>query len=263
MRKKINWTQVLVETIGLPTLLSIVIGVPAMITFIRAIWEGLSPRGQIIAIVSITLISLAIGLFIYGQARKILYGIPKILHQMHLRTIQLASHLSITTLPKEDFVSFMSLVNIDSKEIFASIADLNSLLSSVPKLVEIAETQSGKVKTEKETPLRIFYFMYEKIGLKEALETDKLYKQLKQKLSRIQSLVPTVEMSQAILEYDMKSRIIGTFLPMFETIPDEMFQILPLPYKIDRIRKVEELNNQMATQLARVRECIDKYYKEK
>ena len=178
-----------------------------------------------------------------------------------MRTVGLASHLNIMALPQEDLTNFMSLVGIDATKLYSSIKDFESLLSFAPELIETAEKKSKKAMVEAETPQRAFYLMYEKIGLKDALETDKQYKQLKQKLDKITRVVPTEEITQAILEYNKTSRIVGTFLPMFTTIDDQIAQILPLQYNIDRARKIEELNETMALLLSKVWGSIGKYYK--
>ncbi|MBA7499446.1 hypothetical protein ES704_02190 [subsurface metagenome] len=261
MSNKYRVIPAVVQTIGLGETISIIIGVPAMITMVANIWHSLSTNQQIIVAISGTVIFVAVGLFIYGQLRKALYVIPKILHQMHLRTVELASHLNIMTLPQEDLIKLMSLVSIDATQLYSSIKDFESVLSSVPELIKIAEKQSKKAKEEEETPQRVFYLMYEKIGLKNALETDKQYQKLKGKLDKIMTIVPTEEINQAILEYNKTSRIVGTFLPMFTTIDDRIVQILPLEYNIDRTRKIEQLDGTMTLLLSKIWECIGKYYK--
>lgn len=258
--KKYNLVWATIQTIGIPQILAYIIGVPAMITGILVVWHSLSTSFQITLGVSSGLVLLAIGLFIYGQTRKVLYNIPNILHQMHLRRMELATHL---TLKEIDFAKFMSLVGINSDELFATIKDFDELLSSTPKLVEIAETQSEKAKTEQNAPQRIFHFFYEEVGLKKASEQDKIYQNLEQQLNKIQPIVPSEEISQAMLEYDKVSRIFGTFLPIFTTIDTQVLELLPLSYQIDRTLKVDELNDKMKLLLSKVRESIDKYYKGK
>lgn len=261
MSNKYRTIPAVVQTIGLGETISIIIGVPAMIILIVNIWHSLNTNQQVTIVIAGSVILVAIMVFIYSQIRKVLYKIPKILHQLHLRTVELASHLNIMALPQEDLTNLMSLVSIDATQLYSSIKDLNSLLSSAPELIKMAAEQSAKAIGEKETLQRVFYLMYEKIGLKNALETDKQYKQLKQKLDKITRIVPTEEINQAILEYNKTSRIVGTFLPMFTTINDQIVQMLPLQYNIDRTRKIEELNETMALLLSKVWESIGKYYK--
>jgi len=119
------------------------------------------------------------------------------------------------------------------------------------------------VKAEGETPLRLCYLLYERIGLKQALETDEPYKQLGQSLDRIQPSVPTVEITEAVLEYGKISRIFCSILPLLHMRHRLIEQMLPLQYKIDRVRYVERINDTMAKLLAKVRESIDRYYKGK
>lgn len=261
MSNKYRIIPAVVQTIGLGETISIIIGVPAMITMIANIWHSLSTNQQIIVAILGTVILVAVGWFIYSRLRKVLYVIPKILYQMHLRTVELASHLNIMTLPQEDLIKLLSLVSIDATQLYSSIKDFESVLSSAPELIEIAEKQSEKAKGEEETPQRVFYLMYEKIGLKNALEVDKQYQKLKRKLDKLIPIVPTEEINQAILEYNKTSHIVGTFSPMCTTIDDQIIQILPLEYNIDRTLKIEQLDEVMTLLLSKVWESIGKYYK--
>ena len=152
MSNKYRIISAVVQTIGLGETISIIIGVPAMITLIVNIWHSLNTNQQIIIAIAGSVILVAIIVFIYSQIKKVLYKIPKILHQMHLRTVELASRLNIMALPQEDLTNLMSLVSIDTTQLYSSIKDLSSLLSSAPELIKMAEEQSEKAKGEKETP---------------------------------------------------------------------------------------------------------------
>jgi hypothetical protein len=250
-----------VQAIGLYEIISIIIGVPSVIVLIIDIWHSLSRNRQIIAVIVIILILSGVGLFISSQIKKRLYRIPKILHQMHKRTLELVSTLDAMALSEADFTSFMSLVSIDTAQLFSSIKDLESLAASVPEIVKTAETQSEKLKDEKETPQRVFYLLYDKMGLKGALESDKQYQKLKRSLDNLMPIVPTKEISEAVLEYEKSSRIAGTFLPLFRTSNEQVLQILPLQYKIDQTRLTETTEERMTILLSKVWEAIDKYYK--
>jgi len=266
MDKKPNLFQVLVETVGLPAVISTIVGVPAMITLLVTIWSSLSQNQRIVVTVSVAVIVFAVVYAFYGQTRKVLYVIPKILLQMHMRRAELASQLRVATLTAEDYAEFMSLVNIDATQVRTSllgVKDLDSLVGHIPDLIKLAETQTDSAKKEAETPLRVYEYMYDKIGLKKAVEGDKIHQNLSQQLNKLNPLVPSVDIRTAIITYNNVSRAGCSFLPLFQSIGDQMIQLLPLKYKIDRTRKVEQFNDQMMILLARVRETIDKYYKGK
>jgi hypothetical protein len=83
MDKKPYWLHILTETIGIPQIIAILIGVPTMTIFVWSIWQSLTLSHQIIAVTSGCAIMLVISLFIYGQTRKILYVIPDLLYKMN------------------------------------------------------------------------------------------------------------------------------------------------------------------------------------
>lgn len=262
MSNKFKAITVVVQVIGLYETISIVVGVPAMIVLIINIWRSLTNSQQIVVVIVSVIILAAIGLFIYSQIRKRLYRIPEILHQMHKRTLQLSSELGATALSQEDFADFMSLIKIDASQLFSSIADLESLKAFAPELIKTVETQTEKVvEDEKETVQRAFYLMYDKMGLRGALEADRQYQKLKQSLDKLMPTIPTEEISKAVLGYEKSSRIIGAFWPLFCNLGDQVLQILPLQYKIDRTRLTEQADEKMTLLLSKVWEAINKYYK--
>jgi len=253
---------VVVRVIGLYEIISIIIGVPAIILLVINIWHSLTNSQQIVAIIVSVIILAAIGLFIYSQIRKRLYRIPKVLHQMYKRMLELASELDATALSQEDFADLMSLINIDASQLYSSITDLESLAAFAPELIKAVETQVEKVaKDEEKTGQRTFYLMYDKVGLKRALEADRQYQKLKQSLNKLMPVIPTVEINRAVLEYEKSSRIVCTFLPIFSCTSEQVQQALPLQYKIDETLIVEQSNEKMALLLSKVWEAIDKYYK--
>ena len=74
-------------------------------------------------------------------------------------------------------------------------------------------------------------------------------------------VIPTEEISRAVLEYEKSSHIAGAFLPIFCSTNDQMLQMLPLQYRIDETLIVEQLDEKMALLLSKVWEAINKYYK--
>jgi len=259
---KFKAITVVVQVIGLYETISIIVGVPAMIALIINIWYSLTNSQQIVTVIVSVIILAAIGLFIYSQTRKRLYRIPNILHQMHKRMLELASELDATALSQEDFADLMSLINIDASQLYSSITDLESLAASAPELIKAVETQTEKVaRDEEKTGQRAFYLMYDKIGLKRALEADRQYQKLKQSLNQLMPVIPTEEISRAVLEYEKSSRIVCAFLPIFCCTNEQIQQVLPLQYKIDETLVVEQSNEKMALLLSKVWEAIDKYYK--
>lgn len=262
MSNKFKAIKVAVQAIGLYETISIIIAVPAVITLIINIWHSLTNNQQIIVVIVSILILAAIGLFIYSQIKKRFYRIPNILHQMHKRTFELASGLDAMTWSQEDFAGFMSLINIDASQLFSSITDLDSLIASAPELLKTVETQTEKVvEDEKETGLRAFYLIYDKIGLRGVLEADRQYQKSKQSLDKLIPTIPTEEISQAVLGYEKSSRMLCAFLPLFCNLNDQILRILPLQYRIDRTRVMEQSNEKMTLLLSKVWEAINKYYK--
>jgi len=264
MDNKPMWLRILLDRIGIQSLVAFFIGVPAMIIFIQSIWNALSQDQRILAVVFGSLLLVAIILFIYSRTRKILYVIPMLLHKMHGRTVELASSLNPESLSEEDLNNFMSLTAINMvqlQSLKSSIPNIDSLINFAPDLIKIAENGSEKTKTDRDAVWRLQYFMFERIGLKEALKQDKMYGKLRKRLDKIQ--IPTVEIRQSILDCENISHIIGTWLPILHLpIGKAIYQtIFPLPFKIDSEVKVDELNNQMKLLLSKVEESIDKYYK--
>lgn len=262
MSNKFKAIAVVVQVIGLYEAISIIVGVPAMVTLIINIWHSLTNNQQIIVVIVSILILMAIGLFIYGQIKKRLYRIPKILHQMHERTFTLASELDAMALSQEDWADLLSLIDIDASQVFSSITDLESLMVSAPELLKTVETQAERaIEDEKETAQRAFYLIYDKMGLRGKLQADKQYQKSKQSLDKLIPIIPTEEISQAVLEYEKSSRIVSAFLPIFCTTNAQVLQILPLQCKIDQTRLMEQSNEKMTLLLSKVWEAINKYYK--
>jgi hypothetical protein len=182
-----NFWQLLFNTIGFPTIIATILGVPAMIAFVATVWHTLSWSHQVIAAIMAGIIIIAITIFIYGRVRKQLYIIPTILNQMHTRSYELATQLSPNFDDKESIES-LSLLHIDPTELLSlvsSVTTIDQMKEVVPGLLEMAALQTEKAKEEKETPQRIFQFFYDKVGLKKALEKDKNYQHLKQQLDKV------------------------------------------------------------------------------
>lgn len=259
--QKSNLWQLLLNNI--PTLIATIIGVSGMIVGICDVWHALSPSRQIIAGVMGGIVVVALVIFIYGQLRKTLYVIPTILHRMHIRSYELAMQLR-PELNEKDLVDLLSLIHIDSTEFVLSVLSVEAeQLKEVvaPQLLEMTVSQTEKAQEEKEAPQRIFWFFYEKVGLKEALEKDKKYQHLEQQLDKVWLHdVPTTEISTAIGEYKSTSRVICTLLPIVQASDTQTLQLIPLSRRLDIPRKIEEVETTMKGALAKVRESIDKYY---
>ena len=257
------WKWILLENVGIPTIVAIVLGVPAMIVLIVDIWQVMSLSQQIVAGVSCSVIALAVALFVWGRIKKKLYAIPPILTQMKARTMELAKDLDAVKPINENHDELKSLMNIDIDQLMSSLEtqDIEGLKSGAKEVFKMAEVQSQKAREQEGQPMRIFWFFYEIIGLKRALDTDMQYTQLTKELNKIQPHIPNVETNKAIVECKNMSRIIGTFLPIFSMSDPQILQVLPLPYKLDCTMKMEELDNMMNASIAKVRECIDNYYR--
>lgn len=81
MAKKNNTIILLLQQVGILELLAVVFGVPAMITVVVTIWHSLAVMEQVTVAVGTALTILAVGLFIYGRVRKVLFIIPFLLYK--------------------------------------------------------------------------------------------------------------------------------------------------------------------------------------
>ena len=263
MYTKPTWVRILTETIGIPQIITFIIGVPAMIGFICVIWQALSFSHQVIAVILGIVVLVAIILFVYFQTKKKLYVIPKLILKIHQRTIELAANLKIEDMALQDFTDFISLTDIDTKQLEtlkSSIPDIDSLINLAPELIRLAEMGAEHAKTDKEAVWRLQYFMYGKVGLKQAIKQDKIYQKLKRQLDSIQIPNPIIE--RAIFDCESLSLIMGTWSPVLQAEGIEKIQdVFPLSYKIDRELKIDELGKQIKLAISKLIEVINGYYK--
>ncbi len=274
-----EWISMLLETMGLSKFISIIIGVPAMISLIYVIWHSLSLNQQIVASVCVVLILFAIAWFIYGQTRKVLYMIPTLLYEMRCWSAKLAGGLNMKA---EDTINLVSLTGVDVpdtvKELFEEFSpeterlrslDIESLIKDnsvrdfinwivnvVPEQIEYATELDKDIKD------RLPRYAGKSSGLEDLLAKDKIYQKLSQRLEKLRPLIPTAEISAAVNKYIKAFRTSNSLLPSLQGINNELAsKILPLKFTIDISGLPEKVDDVMGILLAEVRESIDKYYR--
>lgn len=254
----------LLETMGLSKFISIIIGVPAMISFIYVIWHSLSVNQQIATVICLGIVILAIGLFIYGETRRILCLIPNILYRMHCRASELSSDLDISKLEMEDVGLFLSLLDVDIAKVLPNKNNATEE-EAVKEALESVQLQvQSSAKLDKDTPIRASRYLGEQIGLRQLLKTDKKYQKLMSKLRSIRPLIHTEEISMAVNEYIKTSEGVNSFLPLVLKMKnEEISKILPLKIKVNGLGIDSMIEDGMANLLSRVWENIDSYYRKR
>lgn len=263
MDRKPSWLQVLIETIGIPTLIAVIIGVPAIIIFIQTIWHSLGFNQQIIAGISGSIFLLAVIVFFIIQTRKKLLVIPNLLHKMHCIKKEHSAKLSIDKMESKDLEKIAELYGIDLPSVFSSLKDV----SQIPAIVGgICEKVQSNLDSDPKAVERIVAYTNKKSGLDEMLNKDKEYSKLSQQLSKIRNLIPTEEMSLAVNNYIRASDTYNSITPLFR-FPDDFISQLPqyIPIKIEaEFMSIDtKVEDEMNVLLAKVRESIIKYYKGK
>ena len=109
MAKKENIVILLLQQVGILELLAVILGVPTMITVVLTIWHSLAVMQQAIVAVCTGLMIFAVGPFIYGRVRKVLFVIPRLLYKKH----KLAESIAIkNTKPISEDTSIINLLSL-------------------------------------------------------------------------------------------------------------------------------------------------------
>lgn len=236
-----------------------------MIIFIQSIWQLLDDTHRIIVITTGIIMLACIAWFIYGIIRKPLYAIPNILRKIHTRIMELSSNLSPSNIPDEQLINFITLSPLNNTQylsLLESVTDISSAKKSAGDFFQSVDKGNINLTPDNDTTRRLERFMFEKLGLEQALENDtKVYQKLKKQLDKIQ--IPNKEIGELIIKYENTSKSIGTWTPWLH-IPNTkgaIAQIYPLNYKIDSKIMIDDFSNSIKLLPAQITEAIEKYYK--
>ncbi|MGD0780789.1 MAG: hypothetical protein ABR954_08475 [Dehalococcoidales bacterium] len=238
--------------------------VVAMIIAINAVWHALSDGERITVIICGCVFVICVIILIWASLRKPLKAIPILLKKMHERVMILSSSLSVDNLSQDDINAFLSLTSVDINKLQAfqsTVKDMDSLKEVAPDMIKLGADAAERDKSDAYAVWRTHRFIFEKIGLKQALKNDKRYDKLEKQLNRIN--IPTSEIQQSIFDFIYTSQIIGTWTPIlsFQDSKTPIKNIVPKIFDLDAEIKIEETNNRRKLLLPKVIEAIDKYYK--
>lgn len=256
MGKKSHWLRILTETIGVPQIIAIVVGVPAMIYFILTIWHALKINEQIIVVSTGSLMILAIVLFTYGQIRKVLYVIPDLLYKIHSVYEGYAKKLNLTMVGEEKIKNTLKLLGIDLDFFASSIKSESEIPIAFERLY-----LEMKDKIKDEDAERVINYLKEKSGLQALLIKDKTYIKLVQKLKKMRLLVPTEDIITSVNEFTKTSNKISVALIMIQAPSDILSKAFSPRVEADYLALHDLFENDITTSLVKVRESIEKYYK--
>lgn len=256
MNEKPIWIRILVDTIGIPSIIAFIVGVPALITLVISIWGVLSWNRQIIVGITSGLILIAITLFIYGQTRKILYKIPHLLLKRHSIIRKHAKSINIVKdISEPDFYNAYKLIGID----FAKLVPCNTL-DEIRNKIDVLYARVNEKGTSSEEYEQFCDYLMKKTGLLLLLEQDRSYKKLSDQLTKMYQLIPNEDILTAIKEFIKISNSMNVCLPLTQ-VPDEVqIQVFPVKLEANYVRINEKLDNIILEALVKVREGINRYY---
>jgi hypothetical protein len=186
-------------------------------------------------------------------------AIPRVMYRMHLRAVDLTDQLKFAP-SKEEFEQFLSLIGLDPA-VFAGITDYDGFVKASPRLIQMAEARGQRVKLDPKQSWRVLQFIYEGY-VRKALDEDRGYQRLKQILDKMSPVIPTVELSQAILAYNKLSIVRCSSALMVLTKDERILKVIPIPYQLDAKREMDTMDEKLKLMLAKVTQCIDEYYGE-
>jgi hypothetical protein len=256
MDRKPNWISTLFQSMGILEIAGILALVAGMIVIIIPIWYGLSLNQQIEVSIGCLAVIIGISLFVWGQARKILYTIPNILYKRHSIVRKYAKGINIINdLNQQDFYNAYKLIDID----FANIVSPDNL-SEFHNLIDTLYSQVKGREIPSEDSETFCNYLMKKTGLLKLLEKDQSYKKLCEKLNKIYLLIPNEDIVTAVSKFIKTSNSVNSLFPMAQ-IPDEVqTRFLPVKLEAAYIGINEKMDYEIVTSLAKVRESIDKYY---
>ena len=242
-----------------------------MIYLIISIWNALSNDQRITVCACVFVILLAIGLYIYGQARKTLYNIPPLLYQMKCRCLKLANGIKVgpdfytKALPlitndytDSFFTNFFSNSGIKEIEKPPDVDTFRSTLGNAMK--SLTEIIKKEATADPFTIDRLGEYYCRASGLNDLLCTDKQYRNLNNKLWKILPTIPTEEITTAVIQYVKWTRSFGA-MSIARSLDQDATELLPLRGIIDLATLSQNMETELAKSLSKVREAIGKYYK--
>lgn len=245
------------STIGIPSLLALLLGVPAMIAFIVQIWSALSQGQRSITVACIVLIIIAIGLFVYGQVRRELMVIPRIIYRMSERANELTGKIILNP-DSEELRQFLSLIDMPGNDL-AKILDYDTFKRIAPKLIPEVTAKANKARVNPQQSLRILQFIYEGY-VRDALDNDNEYQNLKTLLRTKSPIIPTTELSQNILSYNKLAVTRCSCALMLQPSDERVLEVIPISYQLDAKIEMGKIDENLMVMLAKVNQSIDHYY---
>lgn len=251
-----------------------------MIIFIHSIWNALSNDQRMIVLICLTLILIAISLFLYDRLRKPLYKIPILLYKMRCRQMVLAKDLNISPMEHLNATSLIGISNAEAsiKNLADSIKGdlaINIDTDNFDKLIEnnidilkplfenmvdpIREQMKTEIGIEPATINRIIKYYSKISGLDDLLQRDMHYNKLSIQLDKIRTTLPTEEMATSINDYLKKVRAFSILLTT-QNILKGFESLLSLNETMDMEIIPTTMEDELTKALAKVRESIDIYY---
>lgn len=219
-----------VSAIGFPSLFALLLGVPAMIGFVTQVWSALSPNQRALSVTCIVLVIVAIGIFVYGQVRRELMVIPRIIYRMSERADELTGKLVVQT-DSEHLTQLLSLIGMPGYEL-SKITDYDTFKRVSPDLIKEVTAKANKARRDPQQSLRIMSFIYEGY-VRDALENDKEYQKLKMRLREKSPIIPTTELSQSIINYNKASIMRCSFALIAQTDDKRILDLVPISDQLD------------------------------
>jgi len=257
------WWQFIRDTIGIPVVFGFVVGIPAMIGFVITIWDALSNEKRILVCFCALLILIAVGLYIWGRTRKVLYKIPPLLYQMEYRCEELSHNLKFSI--RQHLIALTLVDGLPSKVgvtinelLAASDGEFDNLMARPANKAMIKEL--SQVVLNPASSNRIVTFYEKSSGIEDLLRQDKQYCALNKKLEHLKTIVPTQEITEYINHHLEVVKACACFPFLAGNIMNTA-EIWPLKSIIDLSITISVLKDNRAMSLARIREAIGKYYK--
>lgn len=247
-----------VSTIGIPSLLALLLGVPSMTVFIYNIWNALTQSQKSIVVAMLVLIAVAIGIFIYGQVKRELMVIPKIMYKMNERAKVLTNKIEMNP-DSEEFKQFMTLAGMSGSKTFEKINDYDTFKERMPAILKEAKARGEIIKSDTKQSMRILRFIHEG-HIRKVLEDDTVYQRLKNYLQSKAPIIPTPELSQNIITYNKSTIIRCSFALLTRTDNPQIKDLIPITYQLDAKMEIDNLDEKLMVMLANVNQSIDRYY---
>jgi hypothetical protein len=251
MQNKPTWLQFITDTIGISTVFAIILGVPAMILFVSAIWQALCPNQRTMAIVSGSFLLFAVVWFIYSRTRKKLYTIPNLLYRMHAIYQTCANEIDTSEMKEDTSKNLLKIVGLES-----NITNENEIGE---KLDLLYSQSKEKVISPEDVEAMVNYFS-NKSGLQLRLEKDQNYVKIMKKINTMRSLLPSEGIALAVNDFIIESKV-STCLDILTRIPTDVLSMYSVKLEAKIISIRANINNDILVSLAKVRESIEMYYK--